>query len=251
MYHETTRETILKLFRLPESFVPETCIALGQIPRQKLWARWRSMFDEVIEQPVWENALFGRLRGKPVVFINVYGATMAADFVRCPQVLGARQVIQIGYYGGLQHHMNTGDFLVGTHAVRLDGASDFYLPRDVALPATEALNTRLIAGVRAQDEDAIIHQAPILSTGGGILSETKAQIDSWCALGIGGVDLETAATFAVAHRFGMACAALLVCSDVVVAGDSLLDHDGRDEARARYHRAALVMEEAVLGVVGE
>jgi purine-nucleoside phosphorylase len=65
-----------------------------------------------------------------------------------------------------------------------------------------------------------------------------------------GVDLETAATFAVAHRFGMACASVLVCSDVVVAGDSLLKVDGREEARARYRRATTVMEEAVLRVIG-
>ncbi|NJM39781.1 MAG: hypothetical protein HC853_02915 [Anaerolineae bacterium] len=180
MYHETTRDTVLKLFGLPESFVPETCIALGQVPRVTLWERWRGYFDSVIEQKVWENALFGTLRGKPTVFVNVYGATMAADYVRCPQVLGAKQVIQIGFYGGLQHHMNTGDFLVGTHAVRLDGASDFYLPRDVALPASAELTAQIISHIKALDAEAVIHQAPIISTGGGILSETKAQIDS-CA----------------------------------------------------------------------
>jgi uridine phosphorylase len=233
-------------------------VILGRWHPQEPLTRWREyLSDAHAPDNVWHNALFGVHGGKRVAFAVVYGPTMAADVARAFQLLGVRALVQIGYYGGLQRGMKRGDFILPTEAIREDGASHAYLPQDQRVHADAGLHAHLAAQINTRCDAlaaefpdsarSVIHALPHLTIAGGILSETREQIAAWGALGYGGVDLETATTFSVAHRFGVPCAAVMVCSDVVAEGDSLFVREVGD-ARARYLRAQRVMEEAVLSL---
>ena len=181
--------------------------------------------------------VFKNYKGKSLGIGITYGPTMNADCVRFMQILGARRIIQIGYYGGLQSHMQRADFNLVSEAIREDGASDSYLEKNVALPAT----TTLVASLATHCVGHPVHRLPQLSIVGGILSETAEQISAWSNRGYGGVDLETATTFAVARRFGIDHAALLLCSDVVVSGDSLLQRISNADLREKYETRRKLM----------
>ena len=247
MYHETTRTTLTDMFKLPGDYEMDTGIILGRWHPAEPMQRWRDYLSNVSEpEHVWHNALFGTYNNKQVGFAVVYGATMAADVSRAWQILGAKQLIQIGYYGGLQTGMQRGDFIVPTEGIRMDGASDAYLHPEVRVHASADLN-RAIATHLGNETDVVIHSLPQLTIVGGILSETREQIAAWSKAGYGGVDLETAATFAVAHRFGLPCAAMLICSDVVIDGDTLFTRS-TNELRLRYKRSEALMERVALAM---
>jgi purine-nucleoside phosphorylase len=247
MYHETTRATLTALFKLPADYEMDAGIILGRWHPHEPMQRWRAYLSDVHEPShTWHNAMFGTYQSTRIGYAVVYGATMAADVARAWHILGAKKLIQIGYYGGLQAGMQRGDFIVPSEGIRMDGASDAYLHPEVRVHATEALHAEAIAQLR-RTPDTTVHLLPQLTIVGGILSETREQISAWSARGYGGVDLETAATFAVAQRFGMACAAMLICSDVIVEGDSLF-HRTEGEVRDRYKRAELLMEDVALRI---
>ncbi|BCX03142.1 MAG: hypothetical protein KatS3mg053_1080 [Candidatus Roseilinea sp.] len=250
MYHETTRETLIRTYRIPEDYhAIDAAILLGEWNPALGLARWRERLSEIIFPFPFHNLIFGKRDRGRIAFGIAYGATFAADMARFCQLMGARRIIQIGYFGGLQPHMRRADLLVPTEAIRQDGASDAYLPAETRLLASQSLCARLSAV--ASTEGARVHQLPQLTIAGGILSETREQIAEWSARGYGGVDLETAATFAIAHRYGLEYAAILMCSDVVVESDTLFNPHTDDDARARYERCRKIMEETALAAACE
>ncbi|MBU1930622.1 hypothetical protein KJ972_03885, partial [Candidatus Micrarchaeota archaeon] len=108
--------------------------------------------------------------------------------------------------------------LVPTWAGKGDGASKYYLHQgkaDSTLALREQLaNVSVAKGFR-------VFKKPIFSTS-AILAETKGMIRNWSKKGFFGVDLETAATFAIAKHFGVACAGLLFLSDNVIEDQHVL-----------------------------
>jgi uridine phosphorylase len=176
-----------------------------------------------------------------------YGATMNVDVLRFFQILGARRVVQCGYFGGLQQHMRRADFMVPSQFIRHDGGSDAYLPREVA-PAMSALLTEALLAKLAGHP---VHRLPQLSIAGGIASETQQHIDDWSAAGYGGVDLEFASTAAVCHRYGMAFTGLLLCSDVPVANESIFGPFEGEARRIYEERRQLMFKTAVELVAAE
>lgn len=244
MYHDTTRETVIKTYRLPENYSIDAAVLLGIWNPEQAMMRWREHFTDVHQPAPFHNLFFGQRDGRHIGFGVAYGPTFAADVARFCQLMGARKLIQIGFYGGLQPNMKRADFIVPTEAIRGDGASDAYLPRETQVFASTTLSDHLAAMLT--ESGATVHRLPQISIVGGILSETREHIADWSGRGYGGVDLETATTFAIAHRYGLECAAMLLCSDVVVEGDTLFHAHADEEARERYERHRLLMEEIAL-----
>ena len=243
MYHETTRTDLNHHLGFAPDFSIAAAVMLGTSMVPQAVERFRAILGRVITvaEPF---LLFAEHNGKSVGIGITYGATMNADAARFMQILGAQKIVQIGYFGGLQHSMARADYNIVSEAIRHDGASDSYLPKGVTLPATPELTALLAARLA----DHPIHHLPQLSIVGGILSETVEQIALWSKLGYGGVDLETATTFAIARRFGMQHAAVLLCSDVVVAGDSLLRRIAEPDLRATYELRRELMFQTALDV---
>jgi uridine phosphorylase len=249
MYHETTPDTLRALFKLPAAYTVDAAILLGRWRPEEAMAQWSARLTDVrTPGEAWHNALFGAHQGTKLAFAVTYGPTMTAECLRAFQILGARRVVQLGYFGGLQPHMTRGDVIVPKIAVRMDGASDAFLPRELNVSSDIRLSQSLKRAILAREPESVIHRSPQVTISGGILSETRTQIKAWSNVGYGGVDLETATTFALASRFGMQAAAALVCSDVVVAEDSLFERK-EGPLRERMHAMRGHIDEAALEVV--
>ncbi|MCL5997692.1 MAG: hypothetical protein M1546_16790 [Chloroflexi bacterium] len=245
MYHDTTRATLIKRYGLPENDALDVGVLLGALNPLNSIARWQTYLSNTCLMGRFDHVLLGECGGVRIGFAVVYGPTFAADFARIFQILGAKTLIQIGAYGGLQPEMRQGDILVPTESIRQDGASDAYLPDGERLYASEDLSESICAELRVAG--ATCYRLPQLTICGGVFSETEAHIRTWGSCGYGGVDLETAATFAIAQRFGLRRAAILVCSDVIAVGNTVFHERDADTAQ-RYQRGKELIHEVSLRV---
>jgi len=124
-------------------------------------------------------------------------------------VLGTRLVIQTGNCGALADDFAAGDLFVATEAYCGEGAAQYYKTDGPWVAAAYA--DTAAAQISAVD-DWPVHFGRIYTTG-ALFAEGAREIDAWYQAGFAAVDLETAATFAVAEHFGMDRLALLYAFD--------------------------------------
>lgn len=213
MYSTLTKQEWMDAFHLGEEQLPEALLVLGS------WgaARGLAVFNDLAERvtPVHrlENVALGEWSGRNVAFAVVYGAPRAADVCHILCVLGVRAVVQIGWYGGLQPDLQYRELLVPDVVAGRDGVSRRY-GAGRALP-TVRLSQRLAEEAETR---RFAHRTGALLSTTNITAERPRDVSRWSREGFTGVDLETAATFAVADRFGRQHAALLSMSDLVIEG---------------------------------
>lgn len=161
----------------------------------------------------------GNHQGTRVALATCFGGPMAAMFAHTWCGAGVKTVVQLGWYGALQSGTKLGDVVVPRHAERQDGVSDWYLPKGILADATPELAAAIAARLR---ERAIpVHEKPIYSTP-ALLAESREIIADWSRHGWHGVDMETAATFAVAKHLGARRAAALVRIDDLLSEEHSL-----------------------------
>ncbi|MFB0953678.1 MAG: uridine phosphorylase, partial [Aeromonadaceae bacterium] len=88
----------------------------------------------------------GELHCKPVVICSTgIGGPSTSIAVEELAQLGVRTFLRIGTTGAIQPHINVGDVLISTAAVRLDGASLHFAPLEFPAAADFACTTALVA----------------------------------------------------------------------------------------------------------
>ncbi len=158
-------------------------------------------------------AITGDLDGIPMMAcstgIGGHGVSLVVDALGAR---GADTFIRVGVTGALQDRMRTGDLVVASAAVRLDGTSEYYA--DLAYPAVadHAVTVALVAA--AQSRQAVVHvgigfTASSFYAGEGIpafrgfRSASMAGIEAEMReIGVLDQDTETATLFTVARRRG-------------------------------------------------
>jgi uridine phosphorylase len=133
--------------------------------------------------------------------------------------------------------MNAGDLVIPRVAGCGDGASICYLPGRERIAATGALVDR----VSATETGGIpTFDGPIWTTA-ALLAEGDAEIAAWHDAGFAAVDMETAATFAVAEYYGLERVSVLTVFDNPRHGAhlALTEHEKHD---AREHGEAVVLD---------
>ncbi len=149
--------------------------------------------------------------------------------------LGARTLIRVGTCGAIDGGLRLGDLLAAPHALAHDGTSRALGAADQAR-ADESLLAALGAG-------AGVRLAPVVST--DLFYEHRAGLEQdWAAEGAAAVEMETATVFTLAHRRGVAAAALLIVSDVVLPSRARID---AEDLHAAEHRAGEVALAALAG----
>lgn len=227
MLRELTRSDWLSILGLPGARVPAALIVRGTRNLRRQYAAMLPHFDAVTElgtpNGILEDVLVGDVRGVPVGFACVYGAAMASEVVHVFGVLGTSTVIQIGNCGALADGFEAGDLFVAERAYCGEGAAQYYRPGQPWVAASPEL-------VAAITERAPVRTGAIHTTG-ALFAEGAADLDRWHHDGFAAVDLETAATFAVAEHFGMARVALLYGFDNPRRREHLLLSDAESDAR--------------------
>jgi uridine phosphorylase len=219
VYRELTADDHRRVLGLREGPLPDLLILLGVFDVESGGARWAAYLglERMRRYPAWT----GEAGGLRVALAACLGGPMAAVHVHTWCGAGVPVVVQVGWYGALQPGTALGDVAVPRHAERQDGVSDWYLPKGILADATPELAAG-IAG-RLREGGVTVHEHAIFSTP-ALLAESRDVVADWSRHGWHGVDMETAATFAVAKALGaQRAAALIRFDDLVGEEDSLVD----------------------------
>jgi len=139
------------------------------------------------------------------------GAPMAALSLEKLIACGARNIILMGWCGGLQGELKIGDIVLPTGAVSEEGTSGHYPCRQPLAPSS-TLTARLHRFLLQKDQ--AVHDGSIWSTDAPY-RETNAKVTRYGEAGVLGVDMEFAALCAVAAFRGVSLAAALLVSDLL------------------------------------
>lgn len=132
--------------------------------------------------------------------------------------VGADTFIRVGTCGGMDINVKSGDLIVATGAVRMDGTSKEYAPIEFpAVPDLDVTNA-LVQGARkigapyhtgvVQCKDAFYgqHRPETLPNG----EELLRKWDAWLKLGVKGSEMESATLFTVASYLHVRCGTILL-----------------------------------------
>jgi DeoD family purine-nucleoside phosphorylase len=152
------------------------------------------------------------------------GAPSAAIVVSELVDLGAERLLRVGTCGALSAALALGDLVAVESALSADGVSAALGP---AGPDPE-----LTAALDAAHRGAVV-------TSDLFYDPDLGRQEAWAAGGALAVEMECAAVFAVAARRGIAAAALLLVSDLVLPERRRIDADELRAGEERLGRAAL------------
>lgn len=220
LYGDFTKKDWLNSFGINESQVPSSFIIHGEWNHEDNLNLWKEILKEKIWLPKW-NTIVGEYSGTNIGFANVYGSPMATNVLHQFASIGTEVFIQTGYFGGLSSEIHYGDILIVTEAEMLDGVSHWYLPDKKTVRCNEELVSEAINFCERKGYKYIT--GSVLSTS-AMLLETKEMVKNWSSNGHIGVDMETAATLAVAKKFAKKAISLLNLSDLLIQGDTLYSY---------------------------
>jgi uridine phosphorylase len=226
MYKELGPEDHLRLLGLSRAELPEVFLLLGVFDVHEGAKRFAGYLDDArfsrSETSVSGIPYYlGTHQGTKVAISACFGGPMAAMFAHTWCHAGVPTVVQLGWYGALQAGTKLGDVVVPRHAERQDGVSDWYLAKGILADATPELATGIVERLKAREIP--VHERAIYSTP-ALLAESREVIADWSRHGWHGVDMETAATFAVAKHLGARrAAALLRIDDLIAEEHSIAD----------------------------
>ncbi len=249
MLKDLGRNDWLSLLNIPEARIPIALILRGTRNLKWYYQTFQQYFANILEvgtpNGVLEDVFIGDLDNYPVAYASVYGAPMASEVVHVFGVLGTSLVIQTGNCGALADGMMAGDLFTATEAHCGEGASQYYEPGGKTVTASLNLREWMAAGRLKKVE---LHAGRIYTTS-ALFAEGMEDIEAWFQAGFAAVDMETAATFAVAKYFNMDRVSILYVFDNPRQKEHiLLDDTQKDERRTAGNNR---MIELVLEVVKE
>jgi len=227
MYRELGPPELRRLLGLEVEDLPEVLLLVGIFDVEhgaKRFARYLDDSAQHLRFPSYR----GTYKGRRVAVAAALGGPMAAMHVHTWAGAGVPVVVQLGWYGALQAGTNLGDVVVPSHAEREDGVSDWYLSKGILADASPALCDAIAAQLSARQ--ITVGRKAIYSTS-ALLAESREVIADWGRHGWHGVDMETAATFAVAKSLGAQRAAALIRIDDLVAEDHSLAEEPPELSR--------------------
>lgn len=158
--------------------------------------------------------------GKKIGVVVAQGASFAVDalerFVGCE----AQAVVRIGTCGGISPKVEIGDVVVPYAAIREEGTSEYYLPKQVPALSDYNLTLKIIDEISRATGQKIV---PSLSwTTDGRWRQADEKIQEYSDLGVVSVDMETAGLLSAAWRRNTRA-----CS-VSIVGDTPIRQLGRE-----------------------
>ena len=140
------------------------------------------------------------------------GSPNAATVCDLLSAVHPKAILLLGKCGGLKHKLRVGDFILPIAAIRAEGTSDSYYPREVpALPSFQ-LQKAVSHTIVANEQDYFT--GTVYTTNRRVWEhdeEFKAYLHRTRCIGI---DMETATIFLVGHANRIPRGALLLVSDI-------------------------------------
>jgi uridine phosphorylase len=145
-----------------------------------------------------------------VVLSQCVGAPLAVLALERLIVSGAQEIIVLGFCGALDGETDIGEAVSITEATSEEGTSRHYFPQKRLFESSPPLKSRI---------ETILSQYELSFVNGSLVSmdapyrETPSWLERNRVKGIGFVDMETSAIFALADFYGIQAAALHLVSD--------------------------------------
>lgn len=156
-----------------------------------------------------------RLDGKPVIVCSTgIGGPSTSIAVEELAQLGIGTFLRIGTTGAIQPHINVGDILITTAAVRLDGASLHFAPMAYPAVADFACTTALVEaaksagaithiGVTASSDTFYPGQERYDTWSGRVARRFKGSMQEWQAMGVMNYEMESATLLTMCASQGL------------------------------------------------
>ncbi len=192
------------------------------------------------------DVYIGSSAGRRLIYACPYGAPRTAEIVQVATLVGARLAIQMGSCGVIGAGVRPGDVVVPTAALGLDGTTALY-STDARVASSGEWSDRAAALLERHGVTA--HQGPSV-TWPTLFNQPVDLLRRWSDEGYLGVDMETAATLAVARTFGAAGVSMLVAWDEVLSERTFLDRLPEHQQTA-FDRAEDEIFEVALTLIAE
>lgn len=233
MLRDLTKSDWQELLDIPDDRIPSALVLRGTRDFKGHYARMRDLFSDVVDigdsNVVIDDVFVGDLDGVSVAYASVYGAPMASEVTHVFGILGTRLVLQIGCCGALSETLAPGDLFGATSVYCGEGASQYYKVDGKEVTASFGFADLVELG----NGDSVPIRRGRLYTTSALFAESREDITRWHAQGFLAVDMETAATFAVAEHFDMEHATLLYVYDRPQQGEHILLGDRETSQRRR------------------
>jgi len=215
----------------PEDFVRYVTDVRGlnvkafRVPETVIMIYGRELFDRLVEltnakkpevwlyDPEFFPIRYGEVSSKGVTLIRPgIGAPSLVFIIEELIACGGKTFLLIGFAGSLQKHVNIGDFVVGTSAIRDEGTSYHYLARDVRVSASKELTDVLM---KCCNKHGVKFHSGTVWTTDAPYRETRRKVLRHQRQGVLCVEMETAALFSLAVYRGVKAGSLLRISDSI------------------------------------
>jgi uridine phosphorylase len=231
-----------RIHRVRDADLPDAAVLYGVWSTASFDSEVRGLFPDA--RPVAERTVAIELGGRLVWMVHVFGAAMAASHAHLAASLGARSILQVGSYGGLATAGRVGDVLVPSRVLGKDGVSR---QQSKGVPIEMDVRLRTQLGEALIEAGATTIDGLLISTT-TISLERDSDVRRWVRAGYAGVEMEAAATAAMARHFGIPTAGAFVLWDNIGVGHTIFNRS--DEDRERTHEAQLRILRAAVDVAG-
>jgi uridine phosphorylase len=128
--------------------------------------------------------------------------------------LGVRTFLRVGTTGGIQPHLQPGDVIVTTGAVRLDGASLHFAPMEFPAVADFACTNALVeaaaslgiepyVGITASSDTFYPGQERYDTYSGRVTRRFQGSLEEWQSMGVLNYEMESATLFTMCSSSGL------------------------------------------------
>lgn len=157
----------------------------------------------------------GKVNGESIIVCSTgIGGPSVSIAVEELAQLGVRTFLRIGTTGAIQPHINVGDILVTTGAVRLDGASRHFAPLEYPAVAnfecTNALynasaeaGKTVYVGITASSDTFYPGQERYDTYSGKVCRHFRGSLNEWQDLNVMNFEMESATLFTMCSALGL------------------------------------------------
>tara|TARA_B100000780_G_scaffold91702_2_gene63494 strand:- start:1461 stop:2231 length:771 start_codon:yes stop_codon:yes gene_type:complete len=206
-----TKEKIVKDWLI--RYTGKSLEAFGEYILLTNFQKYITLFSEITKAPIeGKNNVMSSSTSKNITIINFgMGSPNAALIMDLLISINPKAVLFLGKCGGLKKRNNIGDFILPIGAIRGDGTSDDYLPKEV--PAMPSFALQKVISTTLREHKLNYWTGTVFTTNRRVWEHDAEFKDYLQDIRAYAIDMETATLFIVGFYNQIPTGALLLVSD--------------------------------------
>ncbi|MEM7082285.1 MAG: AMP nucleosidase [Pseudomonadota bacterium] len=176
------------------------------------------------------------------------GSANAATIMDLLSARDTKGVLFLGKCGGLKKSTEIGNFILPIAAIRGEGTSDDYFPREV--PALPSFKLHKFVSEKLNEQNIEYRTGVIYTTNRRVWEHDQVFLNKLKRMTAIGIDMETATIFIVGHHNEIARGALLLVSDVPTTPEGIKTEERDKKVTANFANMHLDLGIAAMTEVG-